>query len=116
VLLWCSDRWRTGEKLLGTLVVPLGPGGLLVVGGLLPFGTAQTCSGTVTSVSSLQPLVGVAADVVTCTTSGPPQWVAQLSVVTLLVAAIAAIAVPVRLYRTARRRADAEQAEVPALQ
>jgi hypothetical protein len=112
VLLWCSDRWRAGEKLLGTLVVPLGPGGVLIIGGFMPFQTAQSCSGTVTTVPSPQPLVGATAEVVTCTTSGSPQWVAQLLVLTLLVAAVA---IPVWLYRTARRRADAEPAQVPAL-
>lgn len=51
VLLWVSSRWTTTEKLLGTLVVPLGPGGVIVLGGLLSW--TQTCSsgGTVTQVS-----------------------------------------------------------------
>jgi hypothetical protein len=32
VLLWSSGRWRRSEKLLGTLVVPGGPGLALVLG------------------------------------------------------------------------------------
>lgn len=46
-LLWSSRRWTVGEKLLATLVVPLGPGGVLVVaplaGGVAP---ARTCAST----------------------------------------------------------------------
>lgn len=30
-LLWASDRWRAGEKLLGTLVWPFGYAGVLVL-------------------------------------------------------------------------------------
>jgi hypothetical protein len=41
-LLWSSRRWRTGEKLLGTLVVPGGPAVVLWLG-LLP---GQVCTGT----------------------------------------------------------------------
>jgi hypothetical protein len=40
VLLWCSDGWRPGEKPLGTQVSPLGPGGLLLLGGLMWFGAS----------------------------------------------------------------------------
>jgi hypothetical protein len=45
ILLWSSRRWRTGEKLLGTLVVPGGPAVVLWLGvlGVLP---GQVCSGT----------------------------------------------------------------------
>jgi hypothetical protein len=41
-LLWSSRRWRTGEKLLGTLVVPGGPAVVLWLG-VLP---GQVCTGT----------------------------------------------------------------------
>lgn len=44
ILLWTSRRWTTGEKLLGTLVVPGGPFLALVA---LPFG-GQVCSSTQT--------------------------------------------------------------------
>ena len=39
VLLWTSDRWGAGEKVLGTLVWPLGYAGVLVVLSL----PAQSC-------------------------------------------------------------------------
>ena len=32
ILLWCSGRWRPSEKLLGTLIVPGGPGMVLLLG------------------------------------------------------------------------------------
>ncbi|MEN3358880.1 MAG: hypothetical protein V7637_2862 [Mycobacteriales bacterium] len=41
LLLWSSRRWRRGEKLLGTLVVPGGPGLLLLLAGL----PTQSCGG-----------------------------------------------------------------------
>src|SRR5918995_42713 len=43
ILLWSSRRWRTGEKLLGTLVVPGGPAVVLWLGVLVP---GQVCSDT----------------------------------------------------------------------
>jgi len=42
ILLWSSPRWRRGEKLLGTLVVPGGPG-LVILLALVP---ARTCVGS----------------------------------------------------------------------
>ena len=52
VLLWSSRRWRVGEKLLMTLVVPGGPGLLPVIGVFVPAqvctsidGGPETCSG-----------------------------------------------------------------------
>jgi hypothetical protein len=44
-LLWSSRRWRTGEKLLGTLVVPGGPGGALWLSGLTS--GSEMCTTTV---------------------------------------------------------------------
>lgn len=41
VLLWSSRRWRLGEKLLATLVVPGGPGIVLLVLALVP---GQVCT------------------------------------------------------------------------
>lgn len=106
VLLWCSDRWAVRDKALGTLVVPLGPGGVLVFGALTPFGAVRTCSsGSVTAPSS-QPLPGPTQDVVTCSSSGPPEWI---PLVLLGLVLVASVAVPVWLYRTARRRAAAGQ-------
>ena len=114
VLLWCSDRWRTGEKLLGTLLVPLGPGGVLVGGALLPVGGTTTCAGP--SVPAGATGTDGGSDTVTCTSSGGlPEWLGPDGLGPVLVVAllVASVAVPVWLYRTARRRSDAEQA--PAL-
>lgn len=47
VLLWTSSLWRVREKVLGTLVVPLGPGVVLVGGAFLPFlGGGGVCTGS----------------------------------------------------------------------
>ena len=116
VLMWCSDRLRASEKVLGTLVVPLGPGGLLLLGGLMPFGAAETCVSAPAPVPSPGPALDAgpaAAAAVTCTASGPPAWLATTVVVLLL---LASVAVPVWLYRTALRRADAEQESALQLQ
>ncbi len=70
-LLWSSGRWTWREKLLGTLVVPGGPGGILVfgltAGGHIGSGSIRTTSdGTVTSQADscsgffLPPAVGIA--------------------------------------------------------
>ena len=97
VLLWTSRLWRLREKVLGTLVVPLGPGGILLLGGLLPFGSAEEClSAQVPVGSSLEPTT-------VCTSSGPPEWLAPVVVAVLLVASVV---VPVILLRIARRRAE----------
>jgi hypothetical protein len=42
-MLWAGPRWTAREKLLGTLVWPLGPGGLLLLFLLLPSST-RVCS------------------------------------------------------------------------
>ena len=59
VLLWTSTLWRTREKVLGTLVVPFGPGLALFGSALLvaPFGRSETCSttGSFGSAPSLEP-------------------------------------------------------------
>lgn len=44
VLLWTSRRWRTGEKLLGTLVVPGGPFSVLYLSGFTLSGELCTTS------------------------------------------------------------------------
>ena len=106
VLLWCSDRWSLRDKLLGTLVVPLGPGGVLVFGALVPFSAGPACSGGAVPAPSAQALVSGTEDVVRCSSSGPPEWIPPVLMVLLL---LASVAVPIWLYRTARRRADAEQ-------
>jgi hypothetical protein len=93
VLFWASDTWTTGEKLLGTLVVP---GGLALPFFVLTIGAySDSCGGP------------VGGGPVTCT--GGPSNTAQILGTTLVVALfIAPIAVTAYL---ARRRA---QVAVPA--
>lgn len=102
VLLWVSSRWTTAEKLLGTLVVPLGPGGAIVLGGLI----SQSCSGDV--VVSQESTSGVVETVVTqgaCTGVALPDW---LGVPLLVVSLVAPFVVAVVLYRRALARAALE--------
>lgn len=97
-LLWWSGRWTWREKLLGTLVVPGGPGGILVfgltAGGHTGSGSIRTTSdGTVTSQAdscsgfSLRPAVGIAL---------------------LLASVVGPFVVAVILYGRVRSRAAAE--------
>lgn len=104
VLLWVSSRWTAAEKLLGTLVVPLGPGGVIVLGGLLS--STQTCSsgGTVTQGSGSDAINTVAANEV-CTGFALPVW---LGVPLFVVALVAPIVIAVVLYRRARARATVD--------
>jgi hypothetical protein len=44
-LLWAGPRWSKREKLLGTLVWPLGPGGLVLLFALLPASTTACVRG-----------------------------------------------------------------------
>ncbi len=54
ILLWNSGLWRRSEKLLGTLIVPGGPGLVLMLGGTIGLATTQTCTSTSGSTSSGQ--------------------------------------------------------------
>lgn len=116
VLLWTSSLWRGREKLLGTLVVPLGPGGVLLLGALLPFGFAQRC--TTTSTSTLVPEGAPppppppdgAFVTGTCTSSAVlPGWAGTALTVLLVVAPVV---VAVVLMHWARRRAAASPVPV----
>jgi hypothetical protein len=62
-LLWSGPRWSTRDRLLGTLIWPLGPGGLVLLFALLPSSTTACVR------SGLDPATR-------CTTSGwsPPAW------------------------------------------
>lgn len=66
-MLWNGPRWTLRDKLLGTLVWPLGPGGLLIVRVLIPLGGSG-------GVCALEPPAP-------CTTeSAPPMWLGYLAV------------------------------------
>ena len=104
VLLWTSQRWSRGEKLLGTLVVPLGPGGVLYAAAYL-FPRAETC---VTSPLPLGPdglPVEPPPGAVECTTSG---LTGSTRLALGAVAVVAAVVVAVLLLRRAQRRAALE--------
>ena len=96
VLLWTSRLWRVREKVLGTLVVPLGPGGVLLLGSL-PLRSTEVCS------SAPVPVGSSLAPPTVCTNGGPPDWLAAVVVALILVASVV---VPVLLLRIARRRAE----------
>ena len=96
VLLWTSGLWRVREKVLGTLIFPLGPGGVLLLGGLMPLGSGKVCSSAPVQVgSSVEPPT-------VCTSSGPPEWLGAVAVPVLV---IAPIVVAIILLRAARRLA-----------
>ncbi len=94
VLLWASPVWRWPDKLLGTLVIPGGLGGLVVVLG-----------------AAVAPAAGGGSSCIQ-TSGGPPQCVTTgsttvlpvLSLWVLVILVVAPIAVAVRL-ETVRRRA-----------
>jgi hypothetical protein len=44
VMLWRGPRWTRGDKILGSLVWPLGPSGLRLMVGLLPSGGSEVCT------------------------------------------------------------------------
>jgi hypothetical protein len=93
-LLWTSDRWRVGEKLLATLVWPLGYAGVLVATGFV-------ATGTTTCVSSASAADAPAAPE-HCSTTGMPE---TLGIVLLVVLVVAPLVVNgVLLVRAARRR------------
>ncbi|HKT03160.1 MAG TPA: hypothetical protein VJT31_26830, partial [Rugosimonospora sp.] len=96
ILLWTSPRWRIGEKLLGTLVVPGGPGGVAL---FLALFAGQTC----TSVSPAAPAGGSGATTTTCTGYSLPLAV---GIPVLLVAVIAPFVVDGILLHRASKRAQ----------
>ena len=99
-LLWASPRWRVWEKLVGTLVVPLGPGVVFYAGAILPLAViSEVCT-------------GYPDGTVDCVSSGPPGWIYPVVLAVLLVAPVV---VAVWLFRLAARRARQEPPDlVPA--
>lgn len=99
-LLWSSRRWQLRDKLLGTLVVPLGPGGLLLGLAVLP---AASCAQATESSETGRVLVEGCAS----TVPWPVLLLAGLLAVAL------PIAVAVHLMRVARARAATEPPVAP---
>ena len=89
-MLWAGRRWTAREKLLGTLVWPLGPGGLLLLFLLLP-GSTRVCSRNPGNPTGQ------------CSTSGwsVPGW---LGTAVFLVVLVGGVAVAALLASRARRR------------
>jgi hypothetical protein len=77
LLLWTSRRWRTGEKLVATLVFPLGPFAVILLAGLAVIPT-QSCATAPSTDPSGAPVQGPT----TCTGFALPPWLG----ITLLVA------------------------------
>ncbi len=122
VLLWVSKAWTTGEKWLGTLVVPGGLATVLLVGLLAPL-TAPICTTTISGVQvgvdefvpaaeepevpgrpppePAPPRPAPEFDVETTECSGAPPW---LMIPIALIVLIAPILVAVHLLRVAGRR------------
>ncbi len=97
VLLWASRLWRASEKVLGTLVVPGGPGLIFWFG--IVFAT-RACTGSATRI----PGSGTVLESRTCTVAGLPPWLGM----SLLVAALVApLLVGALLYLRARARVAA---------
>jgi hypothetical protein len=117
VLLWTSSLWRVREKLLGTLVVPLGPGGIFLFGALLPLTSGSTvCTGSASTQGGFggTEAPGLPDETFTevCTSTGTtlPGWAGAALLVLVL---LAPVVVAVVLMRTARRRAAAHPVLVP---
>lgn len=90
VLLWLSARWTVGEKVLATLVWPLGLVLPVAVGGGMTFLVAEACTTTSTPDGSL-----------TSCTGGSSPWVAVVFVLVL----VAPLVVAGLLWRRSSRRA-----------
>ncbi len=98
VLLWLSRRWRWWEKLLGTLVVPFGPGLAFILGSFVT--TSESCASfrrqTPGGTFTRGPLV--------CSRSGPPSWVAPVVVLVVVVAPLVVGALLLVVARARSRR------------
>jgi hypothetical protein len=100
VMLWASTAWSTGQKLLGTLIIP---GGLVLPIFLVAFLPGQVCSGGGTEVtvnSSTGVHTVTRAIPVHCSGTSFPNWLALLLVVAIVVGPIATA---IYLVRAARR-------------
>jgi uncharacterized membrane protein len=102
VLLWGSKAWTTRDKLIGTLVVPGGVGGALLLVGALFAGAVGSSSCGTTGTGDLVGAGGVAIQPSTCSggTSGAVQ---ALLVILAILWVLASIASPVYLARRMNR-------------
>ncbi len=108
-LLWTSRRWHWWEKLIGTVIVPGGPGVALWMS---VFVTNTEVCGSSNRVQVHPETFHDTTTSTVCTTTGPPQWLLLAIFAFVLVAPIV---VGVYLYKVARGRADAEPPELQPL-
>lgn len=102
MLLWTSNRWRIGEKVLGTLVLPFGYLSLVIIG-MLP---GQTCSEVSTSTPTRVGGPNPAGDpevIESCSGFAIPAWIGIPLLVVLLIAPVVMVAF--LAYRAAPNRA-----------
>jgi hypothetical protein len=102
-LMWSSDRWRLREKLLATLVVP---GGLGAVGLALTVGTSVSSCFQATTVTQVGRAQQLPTSTGTCEQGS--SWTDALVPAGWVIAALAALIVPLMLIRLARLRAERE--------
>jgi hypothetical protein len=93
VLLWRSPVFRPSDKLLGTLVLPGGIAGPLIVGLLVPASSSTTC------VSSSTPTPLPPSPICITGNTGLPDW---SGAVLALLAAAAVVLTALRLARRVR--------------
>ncbi|HSI92579.1 MAG TPA: hypothetical protein VK925_03720 [Jiangellaceae bacterium] len=111
ILMWASRRWKTREKLVGTLVVPGGPGLIVVLAGLATMTTGGSCDATLRPTEDVETSSGGSAvreeytTEVVCTSTGLSPWI---TVPLLIAAFVAPFVVAGILYSRARARAALE--------
>lgn len=102
ILLWSSSRWRRSEKVLGTLIVPGGPGLALILG---PAAFMIAARGACSTPASTDPS-GQTTAVEVCTGFALPQ---VLGIVVVLFVLIAPVVMAIVLLNRARHRAALER-------
>lgn len=107
-MLWTSTRWRPGEKVLGTLIMPLGPAAVLWFA-LIPISSESCTDGTVTSYDGTVTYYDGTMTTVpqVCTHSGL-SLSAWVGIPLILFWLIAPIVVAVVLFKRAAARAAKE--------
>ena len=99
-VMWTSRRWRLREKVIGTLLVPGGIGGIGAIA--LMGGSVTGCSSTTSAAAGSGPPVTESS----CSNS--TTWVDHVELAGIVTAAVLSLVVPFVLFVIARRRADRE--------
>lgn len=104
VLLWASPRWRTSDKVLGTLIWPGGLAGVLLflVGGIGLSASSGSCSGAAASQAAVVGAVPLNT-AASCSTFAAGWLTEALAISILAVAILGPILVAIRLLRRAGR-------------